>query len=653
MNGWAGRIIRVDLTAGTIDIEKLDPEFARKFIGGRGFNSKIVYDEHDPADRDPFSPGNVFCVSTGLLGGTLAPAAGRTTCSVAVNPITGVFGDGNAGGHFGAELKQAGYDTIVVKGASPKPVYLSIYDDEVELKDAASIWGKEVTEADAWLRREIGDPQAQVYAIGPGGENLVAIGIPLCNLTRAPGGGGTGAVLGSKKLKAIVVRGTRGVGIARPAEFKAACEEAHEHLRTHPLFESWAVYGTPVLLGVYNAGGALPVKNWQTGSFDGWEDLDGPAFVERYSKKAKGCFTCPMHCSHFWEITDGPYAGQKQEGVEYEATDGFGARSGNPNLASTLYINKRCNELGVCVVQTANVYATAKHLWQDGIIDFGDTGGLDLSWENWEDMPPVVEQLARREGFGGIWSDGVYQGCQKIARLKGLPEEQVTRYAIHNKKMTLSSYDPRPLKGGALEVGTSTRGADHLRGLPTLEVFGHWYRDKQEDVVHDLDVPAEVVARWFELDLLQKDKYEGKEEMVKYYQDHCSMADALEICKFVTSWRFGIGAPRMARLMSAATGVDFTWQEVQEAGDRIYTLEYAMQRRYGLGRKDDMLPDRFYEEPLPNGAVIDREKYETMLTKYYELRGYDPDTGVPSEDRLRALDLDDVADDLKSRGIIP
>ena len=165
--------------------------------------------------------------------------------------------------------------------------------------------------------------------------------------------------------------------------------------------------------------------------------------------------------------------------------------------------------------------------------------------------------------------------------------------------------------------------------------------------------PAEVVARWFELDLLQKDKYEGKEEMVKYYQGHCSMADALEICKFVTSWRFGIGAPRMARLMSAATGVDFTWQEVQEAGDRIYTLEYAMQRRYGLGRKDDMLPDRFYEEPLPNGAVIDREKYETMLTKYYELRGYDPDTGVPSEDRLRALDLDDVADDLKSRGIIP
>lgn len=651
MHGWAGTILVVDLAAETIEKRPLDPAFARDFLGGRGFNSKLIYDEFDPAVKDPFSPQNVVCISTGALGGTLAPASGRITISVARSPVTGVFGDGNAGGHFGPELKHAGYDTVLIKGAAKRPLYLSIMDDEVELKDASRLWGKTVREADDMLRTALGDPQAQVFAIGPAGENRVAVAIPLCNLTRAPGGAGTGAVLGSKNLKAVVVRGTRGVTLAHPQEFYRASREAHQHLASHPLYGPWAAYGTPVLLGVYNAGGALPVRNWQSGVFPGWEKLDGVTFVNKYSKKPKGCFSCPMHCSHYYSVDDGPYAGTRAEGVEYEATDGFGARSGNDDLASTLYINKLLNELGLDVVQMANVFATAMHLWQDGVIDARDTGGLDLSWGNHRSMVELAGLVCQRRGFGEVFADGVLQGVQKIADRKGIPRPQLERYVIQSKGMTLSSYDPRPLKGGALEVGTSTRGADHLRGLPTIEAFAHWYRGKRDEIIKDLDVPGEVVDQWIELGLLDRDRYEGKGHMVKYYQDQCAAADALEICKFITSWRFGVGPIRMANLLSLATGVNYTWQELMACGDRIYTTEYVLQRRYGLRRESDFIPERFFEEPLENGAVIDRTKYEKMLDEYYEIRGYDAQ-GIPTAEKLESLGVGYMAGDLAARGVL-
>lgn len=652
MYGWSGLVLYVDLTTASIEKRPLDPEYAAAFLGGRGFNSKIIYDEFDPDITDPYDPGNIICLGSGLLGGTLAPSSGRVTISVARSPITGYFADGNAGGHLGPELKYAGYDTVVIKGRASSPVYLWIGDDEVQIRDATRVWGKDVWETDERLRGEVRDPLAQVFTIGPAGEKMVAMAIPLCNLTRAPGGGGTGAVMGSKNLKAIVVRGTGPVRVADPQGFIDACNEAHRQIKDHPIFDSWSRYGTPVLLGVYNAGGALPVKNWQTGEFERWEDLDGPAFVRKYSQKAKGCFSCPLHCSHYYRINEGPYAGTEAEGVEYEATDGFGARSGNPDLASVLYLNKLLNQLGLCVVQTANVFCTAMHLWQDGIINRKDTGGLILEWGNHEAMVELAKLLARREGFGEIFADGVLQGARKIADLKGLPRQQVERYVIHSKGYTLSSYDPRPLKGGALEVGTSTRGADHLRGLPTIEAFAHWYRDKPDEIIKDLDIPPEVVHSWIELGLLDREQYQGKGHMVKYYQDQCAAADALEICKFITSWRFGVGPNRMARLVSALTGREYSWQEILACGDRIYTVEYAIQRRYGLRKGDDLIPVRFFEEPLPNGAAIDREKYLRMLEEYYEIRGYDGQ-GVPSREKLEQLGLKDVADDLARRGLLP
>jgi len=650
MYGWAGQLLYVNLSAGTIEKKPLRLDWARAYLGGRGFNSRILFDEFDPDIRDPFDPGNVVCISAGVLSGTLAPCSGRVTISVGRSPITGVFGDGNAGGHFGPEIKFAGYDSIVIHGRAPQPVYLYIENDRVEIRDAGHVWGKTTWDTDALLREETGQPQAQVFTIGPAGERRVAIAVTLCNLTRAPGGGGNGAVMGSKNLKAIVIRGTNGVKVAKPAEFMAACEEAYDHLLQHPIYQSWSRYGTPVLLGVYNAGEALPVRNWQENTYAGWEALDGPTFVKQYSRKSKGCFSCPVHCSHYYAVEDGPWA-HAAEGVEYEATDGFGARSGSDDLAATLWMNRFCNTEGLCVVQASNVCCTAMHLWQDGIITAADTGGLDLSWGNTQSMVELLRQVSERRGFGAVFSDGFIRMAQQIADRKGLPFERVDYYTIHTKGMTLSSYDPRPYKGGALEVGTSTRGADHLRGLPTLEVFAHWYRGKRAEIIADLDVPEPIVDKWLELDLLNRDKYEGKAHMVKYYQDQCTTADALEICKFITSWRLGVGPNRMSKLVSALTGLDLTWQDMLDAGERIYTIEYAMQRRLGLGRRDDLPPQRFFDEVLPTGAVLDRDKYQLMLDEYYDLRGYDRD-GRPTRSRLEALGLKDVADDLERRGVL-
>jgi len=564
--------------------------------------------------------------------------------------LTGVFADGNAGGHFGPELKYAGYDTIVVKGTAPHPVYLAIFDDQVELRDARHMWGKDLWESDEMIRQDMGDPATQVFSIGPAGENRVALAVTLCNLTRAPGGGGNGAVMGAKNLKAVAVRGTKGVKIADPQAFTEACQAAYEQLVTHPIFPSWSKYGTPVLLGIYNAGRALPVLNWQQSTYDGTEALDGPTFVRDFCTKSKACFSCSVHCSHFYEINEGPYAGTKAEGVEYEATDGFGARSGNDDLALALYMNKLCNQYGLCVVQGSNVVCTAMHLWQDGIIDAKDTGGLNLEWGS-HDMVELLKGCIFRTGFGAVFSDGWIRAAEQIADMKGLSFEQVYRYTIQSKGYTLSSYDPRPYKGGALEVGTSTRGADHLRGLPTLEVFAHWYRGKRDEIVKDLGVPGEIVDDWLEHDLLDRHKYAGKARMVKYYQDQCTTSDMLEICKFITSWRLGVGPAHMARLVSTATGEDFTWQDMLDAGDRVYTVEYAMQRRFGLGRKDDMVPDRFFDEPTPDGDFVDREKYGQMLDEYYALRGYDQE-GRPTRAKLEALGIPEIADDLERRGAI-
>jgi len=653
MFGWSGIILDVDLTKEKIVRRNLNKAFAKLFLGGRGFNSKIIYDEFDPTICDPYDPENLLCISPGLLSGSLAPSSSRVEISVARSPITMVFSDGNAGGFFGPELRHAGYDAIVIRGRHKKLSYLLIIDDDVQIRDATHLRGMTTWETDEAIKEEIGDPEVQILAIGPAGENLVASAAPACNLARVPGPAGSGAVMGSKNLKAIAVRGTKGIKVAKPDEFEKACFEAFDQILSHPLYKNWSIYGTSMLVGTKAAIDELPVKNWQYTTFPNYELTDGPYLYEHYMLKNKGCFNCPVHCSRYYIVREGSFA-TYGEGPEYEAQDTFGARAGNTNPESILYMNTLVNQLGLDVLQAGNAICTSMHWWQDGLIDQNDTGGLILEWGNVDAMIELLKQIAFKRGFGALFADGVVPAAKKIAAKKGLPEEKLIYYIIQGKGMTqVGSEELRGHIGVALSFATSTRGFDHLRGMPTIEIYyEQWYKGKEpEKVANELGIPLETLTDWFNHDLLRKGRYEGKEYVVKYYQDHCAVGDALGICRFITSWRLGVGPILMAKMVSAATGIDYTWQDIQKVGERIWTVEYAIQRRYGLRRKDDFLPERCYKEPIPDGmdkgAFIDKEKYEKLLIAYYKLRGYDEE-GIPTKEKLLELGLEDIAQDMEN-----
>jgi aldehyde:ferredoxin oxidoreductase len=654
--GWSGRILVVDLSDGKIEKRDLDKNFARAFLGGRGFNSKFIYDIFNPTITNPFDPENIICISPGLLSGTLAPSSSRVEVSVARSPVHGVFCDGNAGGSFGPELRMAGYDSIIITGKSKSPVYIQVLDDEVMLKDASHVWGKNVWETIDVLREEVGDPEASVLTIGPAGENLVASACVITDYTRAATGG-SGAVFGSKNLKAIVVRGTKGIKLARPEEFEKVAIEIHEKMREGLFYERLSKYGTTMLVSIFGYTGVLPTRNWQTGVFPEWEEISGDALIQKYVVKSKGCFGCPIHCSRIYAVREGPFAGTVGEGPEYEELSGFGSKCGISSLPALLYINNLLNQLGLDVVQTSNYVSCAMHWWQDGIISSEDTDGLILEWGNYNAVIELIKNIAFRKGFGNILADGILVAARKIANLKGLSAQKLEYYVIHTKGMTHSNVELRASTGLALAYGTATRGGDHLRGHATPERYASLgLYTKPEDWTR-VGVPLEEAKRWYEHGCLDPSSYNKKGIVVKWLEDLFAAVDSLGICKFTTPWQnMPFGPEYMARLVTAATGVEYTWRDIMTCGERIYNVEKAIQVRYGLRRKDDYLPERLYREPLPEGprkgAVLDKEKYGKMLDEYYEERGWDVQTSIPKKETLIRLGLHDVAEDLEKRGIL-
>jgi len=649
MYGWGGTILKAYLSDGKVIKDPLNLEFAKAFLGGRGFNSKIIYDDFDPKITDPLSPKNIVAISPGsLCGNTLS--ASRVCVSVARSPITGVFGDANLGSYFGGELKWAGYDSIVFYGKSQELVYLQIEDDHVELKDARHLKGKLVSETDAILKEEVGDPDARVIAIGPAGENRAASAIPL-ELHRAAGGCGTGGVLGSKNLKAIVVRGTKGAKIARPAELKEAFKKIHKRLLSGPLYPMFSNYGSSALLDLFNEDGMLPTFNWQDREVDGIEGVYSTTLKDKYSVKMVSCLGCAVHCEHYYAVREGPYA-TRGAGPEYEVTCGFGPRAGGVNLEAVLYINTLLNDLGLDVVQVSNWINTLRHWWQDRLIDETDTDGLILEWGDYENTIEAIKRMAYREGaFGNLLADNIFAFAENIAKKKGMPVEKLIRYIIQIKGMTQSSGDNRLMGiGAALSHGTSTRGSDHLRGVNTDIWLQH---DKPEDIQ---GIPRELAKKFLELGLSDPNKYEGKELYVAFMEDNCAVIDSLGICKRHTSWEgMGIGLEEMAEYLNAVTGLDYTWQDLERCGTRIYNVERAMQARYGLRRKDDYPPIRFFEEEVPagpmRGAILDKKKYDDLLARYYEHRGWTKQ-GIPTKETLVELGLQDIANDLRNRKVM-
>ena len=599
MYGWTGNVLRVNLADGSFRREALREDLARDYLGARGLGTRYFVDEVDPM-VDPLAPENKLFFVVGPLTGTLATSAGRFNV-VAKSPLTGTIGASNSGGYWGPELKFAGWDMVVLEGKSPKPVYLYLYNDKAELRDASALWGKDTHEATDLLLGET-DPEAKVACIGPAGENLVLLANIINDKHRAPGRGGMGAVMGSKNVKALVVRGTKGVRVADKEAFLDAVKQARAKLAAHPVTSGGLpLYGTNVLVNILNQSGGLPTRNFQTGVFEGADRIGGETQRDTRLHRNKGCFGCTVACGRVSFAAD-PYA-HEGEGPEYESTWSFGADCGVDDIDAIAVANYRCNELGLDTISLGSTLACAMELYERGYLD-RQTAGHDLRFGNARAMVDLVEDAGYRRGFGELLG----QGSWRLASHFGHPELSMTV-----KKQEMPAYDPRAIQGIGLNYATSNRGGCHVRGyLISPEILG---------------VPQK----------LDPQSIEEKPAWDKVFQDLTAAVDSAGLCLFIT---FGIGGEEVAAQLAAATGVPYTAEDVLKVGERIWNLERLFNLKAGFSAADDTLPPRLLGDPMPEGPHKGRvSRVPEMLPRYYEARGWDA-RGVPTPEKLAELGLD-------------
>ncbi|MGE4483912.1 MAG: aldehyde ferredoxin oxidoreductase family protein [Oscillospiraceae bacterium] len=597
MNGWIGTILRIDLATGSIKKEPLNMKYAHDYVGARGLGTKYFCEEVDPK-VDPLSPENKLIFMTGPLTGTIATSAGRYEV-VAKAPLTGTIGASNSGGHFGPELKYAGYDGIIFENVSEKPVYLYIKDSTVELRDASGLWGKTVYEATDTLVAACGD--FRVACIGPAGENGCLYATVMNDKHRAAGRGGLGAVMGSKNLKAIAVKGSGSVTVARPEKFYDAVVNARALIKAHPVGGAGlAAYGTEVLVNIINESGALPTCNGRDGTvFAEADKTGGESLVNKYLVKNKGCFGCSIACGRVTRIPDGPYK-SFGEGPEYEAGWSFGADCGVSDLAAICKSNFTCNEYGLDPITLGATIACAMELYEMGAIPKEDVG-FPLRFGDTDAVVRVTEMAAKNEGFGKIVALGSYRLGEKY----GHPE-----LSMSVKKQEMPAYDGRAIQGMALEYATSNRGGCHVRGyLTSPEILG---------------VPIKT-------DPLVT---EGKPALLKLFQDLTSLIDSSGICLFTT---FGLGLPEIASQYREAVGTDETDEEILLKGERVWNIEKVF--NIAAGVEKDTLPPRLLEEKVPTGPAAGKvAELSAMLGEYYSVRGWDSE-GVPTAEQRAKLGL--------------
>jgi aldehyde:ferredoxin oxidoreductase len=595
MSGWKGPIPRVDLASGSIKKERLNERFAHDYVGARGLGSKYYVDECDPA-IDALSAENKLIYMTGPLTGTVASCSGRFEV-VAKAPLTGTIGAANSGGHFGPELKFAGYDGIIFEGESKKPVYLLIHDDEVELCSAQDLWGMNIHETTDALNERHGE-NYRVSCIGPAGENLGLMACISNDKNRAAGRGGLGAVMGFKKLKAVVVRGTGSVEVARPKEFMEAAKAARAMLIADPVAGGGlAAYGTEVLVNIINESGALPLHNWRDGSHHATADnYSGESLAANYLVKNKACFGCTIACGRVTKVT-GKYA-SFGEGPEYEAGWSFGAATGVDDLGAICKANFLCNEYGLDPISVGSTIACAMELFDIGAID-ENIVGFKLLWGDPDAIVRLSEACGKMEGFGADLALGSYRLAEKY----GHPE-----LSMSVKKQEMPAYDGRAIQGMGLEYATSNRGGCHVRGyLTSPEILG---------------VPLKT-------DPLVT---QGKGALCKLFQDLTALVDSSGCCLFIT---FANGLPELAAEYRAAVGTDESDEDILLKGERVWNLEKLY--NIAAGVEKDTLPPRLLREALPSGPAQGKVvELDVMLEDYYAERGWDKD-GVPSEEKRTAL----------------
>ncbi len=620
-NGYAGRVLRVDLTEGEVRTSSLPSRWIRDFLGGDGIAARTLFEEV-PGRTDPLSPKNRLIVATGPVTGTLWPMSGRTVF-VSKAALTGIWGESHVGGFLGAELKFAGYDMLVVSGRAEKPVYLSIQDDNVTVNDAAKLWGLKTHETTSRIKELQNDPDVQVAAIGPAGEKLVKFASVLVNHARAAGRTGMGAVMGSKNLKAIAVRGTGSVSVARHDEFVELAKAAHMRVRTDPQAREMHKWGTWILTAVKQQIGELPTYNHRTGVFDGWESLSGDYIRPRYTVSDRACFGCSLGCKKVNYVRQGPYAGTLEEGPEYEGLMAFGSSLGIADYPTTLKANQLCNRYGLDMISTGMTISFAFEAFEKGIIDKEMTGGLELRWGDSQAAIRLLEMIANRDGIGDVLAEGTRAAANRIGRGSA-------KYAIHVKGLEVSGQDGRTHRSIGLSHATGARGADHLRSLVVVDQLGYqevaarrWGKDKLPEIVNPYTEKYKAAA------------------VVETENAYC-IRDALIVCWYSVSWPPIFWMDDFAKLLPLVTGIDEfgSTAELTKIAERQIALKRLFNAREGITRKDDKLPERFTEEPMPDGPgkgqLVD---LEPMLDDYYRLRGWDHDTGLPTAETIRRLTL--------------
>jgi aldehyde:ferredoxin oxidoreductase len=613
VGGWTGTVLRVDLTRGRIKKEPLREDWAREFVGGRGLGARYLWEELDPT-VDPFSPSNKLLFVTGPLTGTNASCGSRYMV-VTKGPLTGTITTSNSGGHWGPELKFAGYDMIILEGRASSPCYLWIHNADVEIRSAAHLWGKSCWDTEEAVRAETGVPDAIVATIGPAGENRVRFAAIMNDLHRAAGRSGVGAVMGAKLLKAIAVRGTGGVTLADPAGFMRASWAMKAKLKESAVTaEGLPTYGTEVLVNVINEHGALPTRNYQQTVFEHAEDMSGETLTETRLVANKACFACTIACgrvstlpgeaAHKFVVSTHPrnwrIAG---EGPEYESAWAMGADCGIGDLDALIKANWLCNDLGMDSISYGATLAAAMELYENGFIKSADTG-MDLRFGNAEALLAMAEKTARREGFGDLLAEG----SMRLTARFGHPE-----LFMGVRGQEFPAYDPRAVQGMGLGYATSNRGACHLKSYTVSpEILG---------------IPKKMDPH----------SIEGKAEITKIFQDITSAVDATGLCVFLT---FGVGLEEMLPQVVAATGIPYSVDSLTRAGERIWNLERLWNERAGVGSGADTLPKRMTAEPVPSGpakGLVNR--LGEMLPEYYRLRGW-TDQGLPTAEKLKELGLD-------------
>ena len=634
------KIAYIDLTTGDIQTEPIPLELRKRFLGGRGLDAYLLYN-HTQKGCDPLGPDNTLMISGGILTATCASATARTHI-MAKSPLTGLLGSANMGGFFAPELAWAGFHHLVIKGKAKHPVYLYVHNGKIEIRDARGIWGQSATESQWAIREDLGDQEVKSCVCGPAGENLVRFACVMTGIKNSAGRTGMGCVMGSKNLKAVAARGTMDIKIARPAEALEYNKRFIDQIVSAKVNQTQGTLGTPFIWGATNSWGGVRCRNFQYNQCEYADDIE-PERIDEICEETMGpyhmtgCFGCQVHCRAQYKIPDGPYAGKYDEGPEYTSLGAFGGETDTPRATTVLTGNHLVDQFGMDNLETGSLIAWAMELYELGIITAKETDGLDLRFGNDEAVIEMIERICYRKGWlADALADGGIAASEKIGK-------NSFDYLIQVKGMSNLHSDERATPGLALNIATASRGSDHLRSRPAIDLY-----HLPETVLRKIysnPVPYDGPLS------SEHTEYVGKPWQV-FWQENCYMGvDCLGICKYHTTF-LGATLPNFedwSKVLYYNTGLQMTPEEIWMAARRCNMIERLFNLREGLTRDDlnkgDMLNHRYFDEPCRRGAIdvvgikIDKEKFMRMVDELYEHKGLDKD-GVPKPETLKELGLE-------------